>query len=72
MTRVHQALEMYYFYITNQLTLEEGYQAIYTPTTNIKSNYLTKTIDGELIDINELEMNEMNSTKNVVSKRVRL
>ena len=33
------------------------------------SNYLTKTIDGELIDINKLEMNEMNRTKSIVSKR---
>ena len=58
-----------YFYITNRLTLEEDYQAIYTPTTTTRSDYLTKTIDGELIDINKLEINEMNSTKNIVSKQ---
>ena len=58
-----------YFYITNQITLEEDYQAIYTPTTTTRSDYLTKTIDGELIDINKLEMNKMNSTKSIVSKR---
>ena len=61
-----------YFYITNRLTLEEDYKAIYTPTTNTKSNYLTKTIDWELIDINKLEMNKMNSIKSVISKQVRL
>ena len=55
-----------YFYITNQLTLEEDYQAIYTPTATTQRNYLTKTIDGELIDINKLEMNEINSTKTIV------
>ena len=58
-----------YFYITNRLTLEEDYQAIYTPTTTTRSDYLTRTIDGELIDINKLEMNKMNSTKSIVSKR---
>ena len=58
-----------YFYVTNWLTLEEDYQAIYTPTTTTISDYLTKTIDGELNDINKLEMNEMNSTKNIVSKQ---
>ena len=67
MTHVHWALEIYYFYIINWLTLEEDYQAIYTPTTTTKSDYLTKTIDGEIIDINKLEMNEMNSTKNIIS-----
>ena len=61
-----------YFYIINQITLEEDYLAIYTPTTTTKSDYLTKTIDGELIDINKLEMNKMNSTKSIVSKQARL
>ena len=28
-----------YFYITNRLTLEEDYQAIYTPTKPTNSNY---------------------------------
>ena len=49
--------------------MEEDYQAIYPPTTTTRSDYLTKTIDGELIDINKLEMNEMNSTNSIVSKR---
>ena len=40
-----------YFYITNRLTMEKYYQAIYLPTTTTGSDYLTKTIDGELIDI---------------------
>ena len=57
-----------YVYITNRLTIEEDYQAIYPPTTTTRSFYLTKTIDGELIDINKLEMNEMNSIKGIVSK----
>ena len=61
-----------YFYIINPLTMEEDHQAIYPPTTTTRSDYLTKTIDVELIDINKLEMNEMNSTKSIVSKRVRL
>ena len=43
--------------------MEEDYQTIYPPTTNTRSDYLTITVDGELIDINKLEMNEMNSTK---------
>ena len=29
-------------------------------------------MDGELVDIDKLEMTEMNSTKSIVSKRVRL
>ena len=58
-----------YFYITNQLTMEEDYQAIYPPTTTTRSDYVTKTVDGEFIDINKLEMNEMNSTKSIVSNR---
>ena len=58
-----------YFYITYRLTMEEDYQAIYPTTTITRSDYLTKTINGELIDINKLEMNEMNSTKIIVSKR---
>ena len=43
-----------YFYIINQITLEENYEAIYAPITTTKCEYLTKTIDGELIDINKL------------------
>ena len=58
-----------YFYFTNRLTMEEDYKTVYPPTITIRSDYLTKTIDGELIDINKLEMNEMNSTKSIVSKR---
>ena len=49
--------------------MEEDYQAIYPPTTTTRSDYVTKTIDGELIDINKLEMNEMDSTKSIISKR---
>ena len=60
-----------YFYITNRLTMEEDYQAIYPLTITTRSDYVTKTIDGELIDINQLEMNEMNSTKSIISKQVR-
>ena len=58
-----------YFYINNQLTMEENYQAIYPPTTTTRSDYVTKTIDWELIDIHKLEMNKMNSTKSIISKR---
>ena len=61
-----------YFYITNRITLEEDYQAIYTPTSTTRSDYLTKTIDGELINIIKLELNKMNSTKSITSKQVRL
>ena len=61
-----------YFYITTWLTLEKISRAIYTPTETTKNDYLTKTIHGELIDINKLELNKMNSTKSIVSKRVRL
>ena len=58
-----------HFYITNRFALEEDYQAIYTPTATTRSDYLTKTIDGELIDINKLEMNKINITKSNISKR---
>ena len=68
----HLYFAVRYFYIINQLTLEVDYQAIYTPTETTQSNCLTKTIDGELIDINKLELNEMNSTKSIVSKQARL
>ena len=51
-----------YFYVLNWITLVEDYQTIYTPITTTKSDYLTKTIDGELIDIGKLEMSKMNST----------
>ena len=61
-----------YFYVLNWITLEEDCQAMYAPSTNTKSEYLTKTIDAELIDISSSEMNEMNSTKSIVSKLVRL
>ena len=60
-----------YFYFTNQLTMEEDYQAIYPSTITTRSDYVTETIDGELIDINQLEMNKMNSTKSIASKRMR-
>ena len=49
--------------------MKEDYQAIYPSTITTRSDYVTKTIDGELIDINQLEMNKMNSTKSIVSKR---
>ena len=49
--------------------MEEDCQAIYPPTITTRSDYVTKTIDGELIDINNLEMNETNSTKSIVSKQ---
>ena len=58
-----------YFYVINQITLEEDYQAVYTPVTTTKSDYLTKTIDGELIGINKLEMNKMNSIKMLYQSR---
>ena len=58
-----------YFYVLNQVTLEEDYHVVYAPSANAKSEYLTKTIDGELIVINKLEMNRMNSTKSILSKR---
>ena len=61
-----------YFYVLSWITLEEDCHIVYAQSANTKSEYLTKTIDGELIDINKLEMNEMNSTKTIVSKRVRL
>lgn len=60
-----------YFYDTNWLTMEEDYQAIYSLTISKRSDYVTKTIDGELIDINQLEMNKMNSTKSIVSTQMR-
>ena len=59
-----------YFYVLNRITLEDDCNVLYAPSANTKSEYLTRTVDGELIGINKLEMNEMNSTKSVVSKRV--
>ena len=61
-----------YFHILNQITLEENCHVVYAPSANTQSEYLIKTIDGELININKLKMNKMNSTKSIVSKRVRL
>ena len=61
-----------YFYILNQITREEDCQVVYAPSANTKSEYLIETIEGELIDISKLEMSKMNSTKSIVSKRVRL
>ena len=61
-----------YFYALNIITLEDYCHVVYAPSANTQSEYLTKTIDGELIDSNKLEMNKMNSTKRIVSKWVRL
>ena len=61
-----------YLYVLNWITLEDDCHVVYAPPANTQSKYLTKTIDGEIIDINKLEMNEMNSTRSIVSKRVRL
>ena len=61
-----------YLYVLNQITLEDDCHIVYAPSSNTKSEYLTKTIDGELININKLEMNKMNSTKSIVSKQARL
>ena len=57
-----------FFYVLNPITLEDDYHVVYAPSANTKNEYLTKTIDGELININKLEMNKMNSTKSIVSK----
>ena len=43
---------MQYFYVLNQITLEDDCHVVYAPSASTKSEYLTKTIDGELIDIN--------------------
>ena len=48
------------------------FRAIYTPTKTTKSNYINKTIQQDLIDINKLELNKMNSTKSSVLKQMRL
>ena len=61
-----------YFYVLNQITIGEDSQAICAPSAPTKREYLTEIIDGEIFDINKLEMNEMNSTKSIVAKRVRL
>ena len=63
---------VWYFCVLNQITLEENCHVIYAPSANTKSECLTKTIDGELIDISKFEMNKMNSTNSIISKRVRL
>ena len=65
-------IAVWYFYIPNQITLEEDCQVVCAPFANTKSECLTKTIDGELIDISRLEMNEMSGTKSSKSKQVRL
>ena len=57
-----------YLYVLNPFILEEDCQVVYAPSANTKSECLTKTIDWELIDINKLEVNKMNSTKSIVSK----
>ena len=60
-----------YFYVLNRITLEEDCHVVHAPSSTTKSECLTKTIDGELINISKLEMNEINSTKSIVSKQVR-
>ena len=61
-----------YFYALNQITQEEDCHVAYAPSANTKSECLTKTIDGELINISKLELNKMNSTKSIISKQLRL
>ena len=61
-----------YFYVLNWITLKDDCHVVYALSANTKSGYLTKTIDGELIDNNKLEINKMNSTKSIVSNRLRL
>ena len=58
--------------MTNQLITGEISRAIYTPDKITKNNYLTKTIHGELININKVELNVMNNTKSIISKQMRL
>ena len=65
-------IALQYFYITNRVTLEKIRRDVYTPTKSMKNDYLTKTIHGELSDINKLELNVMISTKSIVVKQVRL
>ena len=65
-------IAIHYFYVLNQITLEEYCHVIYESSANTKSEYLTKTIDGELIHINKLEMSKMDITKSIISKQVRL
>ena len=45
-----------YFYVLNRITLEEDCHVDYVPSANTKNEHLTKTIDGELINISKLEM----------------
>ena len=58
--------------VVRWIILEEDCHLVYAPSANTKSEYLTETIDGGLIEISKLEINEMNSTKSIVSKLVRL
>ena len=61
-----------YFYVFNQIILKKDYHVVHAPSANTKSEYLTKIIVGEVINIRKLEMNKINSTKSVISKQVRL
>ena len=65
-------IELQYFYVLNQVTLENNFHVVYVPSANTKIEYLTKTIDGEIIDINKMEMNKMNSAKSIIPKQMRL
>ena len=65
-------IDVRYSYITNQLILGKISRVIYKSTKTTKSDYFDKTIQGELININKLELNEMNGTKSIISKRVKL
>ena len=65
-------IAMQYFYILNQITLVEYCLVVYASSAIIKSECLTKAIDEELIGISKLETGNMNSTKSIVSKLVRL
>ena len=61
-----------YFYINNQFISGKINRAIYKPTKTTTGDYLAKTIQGKLIDINTSDLNKMSSTKRIVSKQVRL
>ena len=60
------------FYVLNRITLEDDCHVVYPLSAKTQSEYLTKKIDGELIDINKLEMNKINSAKSIVPKLVKL
>ena len=64
----HLIIAVRYFYIIDLLIYERISKVIYNPIKTMKSDYLTKTIQGTLICINKLKSTKVNGIKSIRSK----